>query len=1056
MATSFKLKTKELEYVEEVLAKHCDNQILYATWVKKINPKGKVQARFLVLAPYRIYSFKITAYGKKALQRSAYYFELQELESFEPTYLDMKFESFNLKLTSEHVPVIIQKVRLLHAALHPHLPKFALTLKLNPKSVLPIDEPTDNEDENKDEAFNSFWFVFCGWSVYYGVVNRLTEGEVMLPSSLSSIRGDLSEVLSSPRQKQEKSGGSFLHLRRSSSVTSSSSTRYLPRLRSYMLGKFENKERELLNPPLQTMKQFRALARTLYWNKWFNQLSFVDYLFFVADLDEEETEEENKEDGEERKKRKENKRREEEQGTSKEELHVQNGERIDWEELGSLITDILQNNSSLTGLTLSGVPLSSRFWKNLVACMQRKRRLRAFSSFSSAATVSMMATASSADSASLSPRGSSPQNSEQETSSSSEDPFSVIPCNVLPLRHLDLSNTRLGEGGSTVLQLVAAFIKLFASKLETIRLSNGGLQSSLNATGLVFDSLILAGDNLSLLDLSENDMDGCVVQEGEATLQRLIPLLVGSTLTNSRHLSLHLRNTGFHLGSISKAFKANKSCPLVYLNISHNSLHTNNNNNNNIREDEDDVQVLESYLSSTQRLRCLDVSATRNLDGGILVRLAKALSSNLCFGELIPDKRHFELIAANNDLLSRGERQKKKKEHEKEIKNKNKKERKERTDEEEKKEEQLKNIELMCLEVCSRNRVMHTLVLSDCHLGDRGMQRLFSSLSQWNSPLKVLDVSCNLRESKAQTASRSETEKALRIFLSNDSHLTTLIIRGGQSTILNESERRFCFGPKLGAALYALTKNNSLKELDITGNKMGEEGISALCTAIKRNETLTALHFDENDITLQGFQELKACFEQNHSLTQLQFPKLDIKQVFAEIDAATVQKPFRTIKRSQTKDIILMLSKEEEERWAKLEANGTKMETLQHAKKKMEEVLTAINFAVQRNIQEALQSSSSSISSFSSSSSTVPTKKMLSNGEGGKKKKKKKNKKEKSKKRTHRIPSWVSEEGDVSPNAGKKPSGSKRKGTDYSPFPSMSNNSVAPAGRDIVELEEQT
>jgi hypothetical protein len=69
------------EFVYETLSSYGDYEIVYSAWVKKINPKGKVQKRLVVLGPFHIFSFKMGAFGKKGLQRCGHYYELYELHA---------------------------------------------------------------------------------------------------------------------------------------------------------------------------------------------------------------------------------------------------------------------------------------------------------------------------------------------------------------------------------------------------------------------------------------------------------------------------------------------------------------------------------------------------------------------------------------------------------------------------------------------------------------------------------------------------------------------------------------------------------------------------------------------------------------------------------------------------------------------------------------------------------------------------------------------------------------------------------------------------------------
>ena len=48
-----------------------------------------------------------------------------------------------------------------------------------------------------------------------------------------------------------------------------------------------------------------------------------------------------------------------------------------------------------------------------------------------------------------------------------------------------------------------------------------------------------------------------------------------------------------------------------------------------------------------------------------------------------------------------------------------------------------------------------------------------------------------------------------------------------------------------------------LRELDLTGNGLGDDGITRLAEALRVNRTLTALRFDRNGVGGAGLKALK-------------------------------------------------------------------------------------------------------------------------------------------------------------------------------------------------------
>lgn len=74
----------------------------------------------------------------------------------------------------------------------------------------------------------------------------------------------------------------------------------------------------------------------------------------------------------------------------------------------------------------------------------------------------------------------------------------------------------------------------------------------------------------------------------------------------------------------------------------------------------------------------------------------------------------------------------------------------------------------------------------------------------------------------------------------------------------------------------ALGSNQSLQELDITGNLMGDVGARLLAKALQINNKLRLISMDRNNITLQGYSDIVYALENNHAMRNIPFPLFDI------------------------------------------------------------------------------------------------------------------------------------------------------------------------------------
>lgn len=74
----------------------------------------------------------------------------------------------------------------------------------------------------------------------------------------------------------------------------------------------------------------------------------------------------------------------------------------------------------------------------------------------------------------------------------------------------------------------------------------------------------------------------------------------------------------------------------------------------------------------------------------------------------------------------------------------------------------------------------------------------------------------------------------------------------------------------------ALGSNQSIQDLDISGNYMGDIGARLLAKALQINNKLKWISMDRNNVTLQGYTDIVYALEHNYSMKNIPFPLFDI------------------------------------------------------------------------------------------------------------------------------------------------------------------------------------
>jgi len=149
--------------------------------------------------------------------------------------------------------------------------------------------------------------------------------------------------------------------------------------------------------------------------------------------------------------------------------------------------------------------------------------------------------------------------------------------------------------------------------------------------------------------------------------------------------------------------------------------------------------------------------------------------------------------------------------------------------------------------------------LSDNDLGAKGMDVIFSDLKT-STKLRVLDVSDNGLKGKGvlellAVLPRSVERLILDGNLGSDGvedlaqDIGKLLAAHPSLTALSVAGKKDkAIGKKMPTLVAMLDGNRTLRELDLSKNKMGDIGMSALCAALRQNTTLQRLIVDKNNV----------------------------------------------------------------------------------------------------------------------------------------------------------------------------------------------------------------
>ncbi|KAM4614451.1 F-actin-uncapping protein LRRC16A-like [Discoglossus pictus] len=185
------------------------------------------------------------------------------------------------------------------------------------------------------------------------------------------------------------------------------------------------------------------------------------------------------------------------------------------------------------------------------------------------------------------------------------------------------------------------------------------------------------------------------------------------------------------------------------------------------------------------------------------------------------------------------------------------------------------------------------LDLNDCELRSSGAQVIQDMIIDVTS-LCNLDISGNGFDSEMVTlilsVSRSKSLKRVALgrnfnvrsgtSMADILHRIVQLIQDEDSSIqsLSLADSRLKSGTSI--LLNALGSNNSLTEIDISGNAMGDIGAKLLAKALQVNTKLRTVIWDRNNTTASGFLDVAHVLQRNYSLCFMPLPLSDVSQAY--------------------------------------------------------------------------------------------------------------------------------------------------------------------------------
>ncbi|XP_069757602.1 capping protein, Arp2/3 and myosin-I linker protein 2 isoform X2 [Narcine bancroftii] len=182
------------------------------------------------------------------------------------------------------------------------------------------------------------------------------------------------------------------------------------------------------------------------------------------------------------------------------------------------------------------------------------------------------------------------------------------------------------------------------------------------------------------------------------------------------------------------------------------------------------------------------------------------------------------------------------------------------------------------------------LDLSSCELRSAGAQVIQDHIIDANS-ISSLDLSDNGFDSDMVTLvlSIGRSKSIRQVALGKNFNMKSKALADVLHRIVQLIQDEDCPLQSLSVAdsrlksgtsvlINALGSNTCLKEIDISGNAMGDNGTKMLAKALQINTTLRTLIWDRNNTTIVGFLDVARALERNYTLKSMHLPMSDMSQ----------------------------------------------------------------------------------------------------------------------------------------------------------------------------------
>jgi hypothetical protein len=192
------------------------------------------------------------------------------------------------------------------------------------------------------------------------------------------------------------------------------------------------------------------------------------------------------------------------------------------------------------------------------------------------------------------------------------------------------------------------------------------------------------------------------------------------------------------------------------------------------------------------------------------------------------------------------------------------------------------------------NHNLHTLDLSGIYLNEEGLFELFGCLMRNGGTLDTLSLDDDFTYYISSHVSGVRTAHALADMI-QQTGLKCLSMKGRSSAMTGLKTLSVQAGVSSDAKrvliplLDRLKRNDTLLELDISNNQLGNAIAVSIADVLRYNTHLVSLNCDNNRITLNGWAAIGVAFRHNRTLQHFAFPVTDSQKCGSSMSSIAKQ-----------------------------------------------------------------------------------------------------------------------------------------------------------------------